>query len=456
MDLEDFNECYLNILLEKLSKENKTAFLLGDFNIDLLKYDKHNSTNEFLDTLSSNYFLPLILLPTRITVSSKTLIDNIFTNKISQDVISGNISASISDHLPQFSIIADIFSNKPFPKSNVFERDWSNFDQQNFVLDFFSIDWKHNLNLENKDINGSFTSFLDTMNQILDRYAPYKKLSKYQLKFKNKPWLSKGLQKSIQIKNVFFKKYIRAKDEATKVKFHDKYKEYRNLLSTLMKKSKENYYNNFFQTNLKNIRNTWKGIKSLISNSDYGPFVPQNIYSNGTQRTDPKNIVNAFNDYFCTVAIYIQSSIRFSFKSYEDYLSNSNVKSFFISPTDSIEIFDIISNLSTEKSQGPNGIPMKVLRLLNNDFSPLLADPFNKSFTSGIFPSALKIARIITIHKIDSKLECGNYRPISILSNLDKIFEKLMYKRLYSFLEANNIIYNLQFGFRKSYSTTLA
>ena len=456
MDLEDFNECYLNILLEKLSKENKTVFLLGDFNIDLLKYDKHNSTNEFLDTLSSNYFLPLILLPTRITVSSKTLIDNIFTNKISQDVISGNISASISDHLPQFSIIADIFSNTPFPKSNIFERDWSNFDQQNFVLDFFSIDWKLNLNLENKDINESFTSFLDTMNQILDRYAPYKKLSKYQLKFKNKPRLSKGLQKSIQIKNVFFKKYIRAKDEATKIKFHDKYKEYRNLLSTLMKKSKENYYNNFFQTNLKNIRNTWKGIKSLISNSDYGLFVPQNIYSNGTQTTDPKNIANAFNDYFCTVANDIQSSIRFSFKSYEDYLSNSNAKSFFISPTDSIEVFDIISNLSTEKSQGPSGIPMKVLCLLNNDISPLLADLFNKSFITGIFPSALKIARIIPIHKKDSKLECGNYRPISILSNLDKILEKLMYKRLYSFLEANNIIYNLQFGFRKNYSTTLA
>ena len=187
MDLEDFNECYLNILLEKLSKENKTVFLLGDFNIDLLKYDKHNSTNEFLDTLSSNYFLPLILLPTRITVSSKTLIDNIFTNKISQDVISGNISASISDHFPQFSIIADIFSNTPFPKSNIFERDWSNFDQQNFVLDFFSIDWKQNLNLENKDINESFTSFLDTMNQNLNRYAAYKKVSKYQLKFKSKP-----------------------------------------------------------------------------------------------------------------------------------------------------------------------------------------------------------------------------------------------------------------------------
>ena len=75
------------------------------------------------------FFLPLIYFPTQITVSSKTSIDNVFINMISQNVISGNISASIFDHLPQFSIIAEFFSNRLFPKSNIFERDWSNFDQ---------------------------------------------------------------------------------------------------------------------------------------------------------------------------------------------------------------------------------------------------------------------------------------------------------------------------------------
>ena len=294
------------------------------------------------------------------------------------------------------------------------------------------------------------------MNLLLDQYAPYKKVSKYKLKFRNKPWLSKGLQTSIQIKNSFFKKYIKAKDELTKSRLHEKYKNYRNLLSTLIKKSKENYYNNFFQSNLKNIRNTWKGIKSLISNSQFGLLAPKSIYSNGTLTSDSKGIANAFNNYFWTVAKDIQSSIRFSFKSFEDYLNNIFHKSFFISPTDSIEICEIISNLSIDKSQGPNGIPTKVLHLLKNDISNILADLFNKSFTTGIFPSALKTAKIIPIHKKGNKLECGNYRPISILSNLDKILEKLMYNRIYSFLEENNLIYDLQFGFRKSYSTTLA
>ena len=79
MDLTDFNSNYLNNLLEKISKEQKSVFLLGDFNITLLNYNVHNPTNELLDSLASNSFLPYILQPTGITSHSKTLIDNIFT-----------------------------------------------------------------------------------------------------------------------------------------------------------------------------------------------------------------------------------------------------------------------------------------------------------------------------------------------------------------------------------------
>ena len=88
---------------------------MGDFNVHLLKYDKHHLTNEFLDSLSSNLFLPAILIPTRIVDSSKTLIDNIFFNHISHEIVSGNICASISDHLPQFCTIPNIFANPPSP-----------------------------------------------------------------------------------------------------------------------------------------------------------------------------------------------------------------------------------------------------------------------------------------------------------------------------------------------------
>ena len=144
MDLTDFNSNYVNSLLEKISKEQKSVFLLGDFNINLMNYNVHNPTNEFLDSLASNSFLPYILQPTRITSHSKTLIDNIFTNITLPDSISGNLTATISDHLPQFLIVPNIFSNPPSNKSNIYERDWSKLDQKNFFLIIFpSIGMKH-------------------------------------------------------------------------------------------------------------------------------------------------------------------------------------------------------------------------------------------------------------------------------------------------------------------------
>ena len=93
MDLTDFNSNYLNSLLEKISKEQKSVFLLGDFNINLMNYNVHNPANEFLDSLASNSFLPYTLQPTRITSHSKTLIDNILTNTNLPDSISGNLTA---------------------------------------------------------------------------------------------------------------------------------------------------------------------------------------------------------------------------------------------------------------------------------------------------------------------------------------------------------------------------
>ena len=96
------------------------------------------------------------------------------------------------------------------------------------------------------------------------------------------------------------------------------------------------------------------------------------------------------------------------------------------------------------------------MQLLKNYISPILANLFNQSFSHGVFPSILKTAKVIPIHKKLSKLSCSNYRPISILSNIDKIIERLMHKRLYNFVEENQIVYPLQFGFRKNFSTTLA
>ena len=127
-------------------------FLLGDFNIDFMHYNEHKPTNEFLDSLSSTSYLPYIIQPSQHLSHSSILIDNIFSNVISKDIISGNITATISDHLPQFLISPNRFADPPSNKSNVFERDWSNFDHENFVLDYLDIGWLNILKLDEKNV----------------------------------------------------------------------------------------------------------------------------------------------------------------------------------------------------------------------------------------------------------------------------------------------------------------
>ena len=116
--------------------------LVGDFIVNLLNYNVHNQTNEFLDSLASKSFIPLVLQPTRITSHSDTPIDNIFSNVIDPDIISANLTAAISDQLPQFAIIPNIFGNIRGNKSNIYERNWSKFDRENFILDCFFVDWE--------------------------------------------------------------------------------------------------------------------------------------------------------------------------------------------------------------------------------------------------------------------------------------------------------------------------
>ena len=171
--------------------------------------------------------------------------------------------------------------------------------------------------------------------------------------------------------------------------------------------------------------------------------------------TNPKDIADAFSNYFSYVRIGIKSSIKYSRNKFFDFLPQININSFFINPTDKTEIKNILS-LDPLRSIGQNSIPTKILKLLSNDISTQFAELFNLSFSEGVFPSILKTCKVIPIYKKDSQLNCFNYRPISLLSNIDKILERIMYNRLYKFLETNNLIYSLQFGFRQKHSTSHA
>ena len=223
------------------------------------------------------------------------------------------------------------------------------------------------------------------------------------------------------MKNILLTNFINKKDPILKEEFHTNYKKYRNLLSTLMKKSKQVYYDKYFERNWNDIKNTWKGIKSLVSLKTVASSVPTVLsLDNGDIITDPYDIANNFNNYFASIAETTKKSINYSHKHFSDYLSNETSSTIFLQPTDKEEIANIISSLNSNKASGPNSIPYRILFLLKNEISKQLADLFNLFFMAGVFPSVLKTAKVVPVFKKDSKLNYGNYHPISLLSNIEK------------------------------------
>ena len=140
----------------------------------------------------------------------------------------------------------------------------------------------------------------------------------------------------------------------------------------------------------------------------------------------------------------------------EIFLANRLVENFVFEDCNENEVKSIISSLSISKSSGPNSIPTHILHLLKEEICKPLNKIFILSLSTGQYPNILKISKTIPIFKKGSRLLVSNYRPISLLSNLNKILEKIVHKRIYKFLENYQCIYSLQFGFRKKHSTNHA
>ena len=171
------------------------------------------------------------------------------------------------------------------------------------------------------------------------------------------------------------------------------------MLSSLMKKSRMNHYNQYFKTNWDNIKNSWKGIKSILSISNNPSNIPKILFSNDTTSTEPTEIANIFSNFFTSIAAKIKESIKYPHKQFPNFLKNRSDDSFSIGPTDKYEIINIISSLDLNQSTGPNSTPTKILKLLKNYISSRLSDIFNVSFLTVVLPFILKTAKVVPIHK---------------------------------------------------------
>ena len=129
--------------------------------------------------------------------------------------------------------------------------------------------------------------------------------------------------------------------------------------------------------------------------------------------------------------------------------------SLFLNPVNVHEVHRVILSLKC-KSVGIDAVPVRVIKLLSPIISPVVSFLINKTFSEGDFPTAFKLAKIVPIHKGGKADDINNYRPISILNNFSKVFEKCMHRRLYRYLDSNGLLSNRQFGFRENRSTMQA
>ena len=451
----------LSELMAILAKEKKTCFLAGDFNMNLLHLENDPEIEKYFDLLTNNKFMPLITCPTRIAKTSKTLIDNIFYNQFCSDITSGNLTVGISDHMPQFALIPSSSSQISHHLNKTKKiRKYKQINLTKLNQDLNSIDWTMT---DSDDINQYGNNFLNVFDQILDTHAPHTnvKVTKNNAKQKAKPWINNEILKLIKLKDKIHHKFIKEKNQIIKDQLFAEYKLKKNEITKQTRNSKKIHYNEYFSRNSKNIKKLWSGINQIINktnNKTNNPVcIEIDIEGNITTIIDPKQIANTFNDHYTSVAERILKKRKYpGNKTFYAYLKNPNPNTFMIKPTSPAEIEDIITSIDTTKSVGPNSIPNQLLQAIKKSISTPLANLFNNSFLNGRCPEFIKISIVIPIYKKDSKLIVSNYRPISLLSNINKILEKLMFNRLYSFLETNKSIYDYQFGFRKKHSTNHA
>ena len=452
--ISNFTENFIRPLLQKLSSEKAICCLMGDFNINLLNASSNSNISEFCQEMFTNFYTPYILQPTRVTSTSKTLIDNIFLNTIDFDTISGNFEIQISDHLVQFLILKN-FNHVKLCNEIVKIRDFRFFNHNEFHEDLLKINWDEIVTLS--DVNVSFETFFNSIEYLLDEHAPFKTLNKREKSLRLKPWISNEIKNEMKLRDTLFRKYCRSKDPIRRETLYNEYKSYRNKIIFSIKNSKSKYFKQRFEKNKNSISETWKGIKSIISCKKNNNIQPLTLNHNNQVITNLNEVVNIFNDFFVNVGPDIANKIPPSKNSFLTYLNHLNVNdSIYLYPTDPTEIVKIINSLNKNKALGPVSIPITILKYNVH----ILADPISKlinnSFDQGSFPSLLKTAKVLPLFKKGDLLKCSNYRPISLLSIFSKVLEKCIYKRIYDFLSKHKLIYDRQYGFRAKHSTSHA
>ena len=393
--------------------------------------------------LCTKYALKQIVeMPTRYSQSKHSCIDHIYTNRI--DVISeSNVPFyAVSDHLP---VCFTRFMGENLQKENhtlITYRSFKEFSETDFILELFQTNFQ---SIEfHRDVNQSLALFYEKLHSVISKHAPL--MQKRVKRLVQPGWFNENIKQLIHKRNYFYKK-----------KDWDNYKLLRNKTTSLIRKSKLNFFNKAVAEN-NNINYFWQHLR-LIRGHATKSTIPEVIDCGGTLIFDKTKMANKFNEHFVSISNIINKvEISNEYLTSLQCMLDKRLKNitFDIKPITPLQVKSLICKLNPNKSTGLDGIGPRILKLCGDSITTPIAFIINKSISDGTFPDSLKCASVIPLHKNQSRNDPNNYRPISILPTLSKIYERHIADQIYSFLKKYELLYANQSGFRNLHSCCTA
>ena len=441
------------LFLFKCDSESKEMIIMGDLNCDFAKSPPDTYTNRIIFLNNLYQMVNLINEPTRVTETSASTIDLILSNTPENIVSSGVSHVGISDHSLIYAVRKFVF---PKSKSIMREvRDFKHFSDRDFYHDLSQVPWE--IITTFSDPNECWCVWKSFFTEILDAHAP---LRYKRTKANAVPWMTTIIKNEIRNRDYHKKKAIKHNS-----KYHwEMYKKSRNKVNINIRKTKSEYFVNKIRdcANVKDPKKSWSLINSLLGKNSKSTHINE-LKLNNNIITDSTLIAESLNNYFINIGPQLASDISF-YEEPDNDLNNENVSgarlsqntSFHFSQIEIHNVYSILDNLKANKSTGLDKIPAKILKLSAEIIAPSLTYIFNLSLASGIYINEWKRARVTPIYKSEDKTKCENYRPISILPVISKVFEKEIFRQLYGYLTDNDLLSKHQSGFRPKHSTLSA
>ena len=437
-DKSFWEELQENIELVQQNYSGK-IMIIGDLNAD-----PKTPNGDYLENFSSiNQLTQHILNPTRITENSATILDQCLSN-FPTLIANVEILAPIDtcDHCV-ISITCKL--NKPSTKS--YSRIMWNFketDFTNFRESIDSLDW--NLLLDDPDINKVTLNWTESVITAAKLTVKNKKVT---VRPQDKSWYNGYLRRLNRKKLKFFHM---AKQNPTPYSW-TKFKEARSLYQSELFRVKQEHenakYTQLAEESLRNSKKWWKLLKSVHRNNDLSDEIPPIEY-NGKIYCDDKDKANIFNNYFVSISSIESKDAETRLPDIPDIFLGNELEFIQITTGD---VEDQLKTLDVNKAYGSDSIPPQLLKEGGNMICQTLKNLFNKSLECSVMPDLWKEANVTPIHKKDLKCDVTNYRPISILSVVGKVFERIVMKYVYNFLLENFILTAYQSGFQPGKST---